>query len=154
MIDALVALRQIDLPSDASLGRTHYTIGLIEGGVAPNVIPPHAEAEVMFRSVGDPADIRRAIQPLERFVRIEHVLDVPPAQLVTVPGFDTAVFPFTTDIPYLSAWGQPLLFGPGSVHAAHTADEFVSISELRRAVDAYQRIAKALLAGLLHGPTT
>jgi acetylornithine deacetylase len=89
--------------------------------------------------------VRRAIQPLERLVAIEHVLEVPTVRLITVPGFETAVFPFTTDIPFLSAWGQPLLFGPGSVHAAHTVDEYVSVAELRAAVGRYQKIARHLL---------
>jgi len=145
LIDALVVLRRLELPSDAALGRTHYTVGLIEGGLAPNVVPPSAAAEVMFRTVGDIAEVRRAIAPLERYVAIDHVLDVPPVRLATVPGFETAIFPFTTDIPFLNAWGEPLLFGPGSVHAAHTADEFVSIAELRAAVQHYSAIAAALL---------
>jgi acetylornithine deacetylase len=145
LIDALVELRRIDLPADATLGRTHYSVGLISGGVAPNVIPASAEAEVMFRTVGDAADVRRAVAPLERRVSIDHVLDVPPVRLTTVPGYDAAVFPYTTDIPFLSRWGAPLLFGPGSVHAAHTADESVSIAELHAAADHYVAIARALL---------
>ena len=56
------------------------------------------------------------------------------------------MFPYTTDIPFLGGWGQPLLFGPGSIHVAHTADEFVSIGELHAAVDGYVAIARALLA--------
>ena len=146
LIDALVELRSIKLPSDPVLGTTHYSVGLIEGGVAPNVISPSAEAEVMFRTVSDAAEVRRAVTPLERRVAIEHVLEVPPIKMTTVPGFDTAVFPYTTDVPFLSAWGQPLLFGPGSVHVAHTAEEFVSIAELNAAVDHYVTIARTLLA--------
>ena len=146
LLDALVALRAIRLPEDGVLGRTHYTIGLISGGVAPNVVPPSAEAEVMFRTVGAGADIRKAIAPLESRVSIEHVLEVPPVRMKTVPGFETAVFPYTTDIPFLGAWGQPLLFGPGSVHVAHTAEEFISITELHAAVEHYMSIAKHLLA--------
>src|SRR5437879_4470494 len=145
LIDALVLMRRLELPSDPVLGRTHYTVGLIEGGLAPNVVPPSAAAEIMFRTVGDIADVRRAIAALERYVAIDHVLDVPPVRLATVPGFETAIFPFTTDIPFLDAWGEPLLFGPGSVHSAHTADEFVSIAELRAAVQHYSAIAAALL---------
>jgi len=145
LIDALVALRRLELPADATLGRTHYSVGLIGGGVAPNVIPASAEAEVMFRTVGDAADVRRAIAPLERLVAIDHVLDVPPVRLTTVPGYDAAVFPYTTDIPFLARWGAPLLFGPGSVHAAHTADESVSIAELHAAADHYVAIARTLL---------
>ncbi len=146
LIDALVDLRSIELPADATLGRTHYSVGLINGGVAPNVIPASAEAEIMFRTVGSPDDIWAALTRLKRYVAIDHVLDVPPVQLTTVPGFETAVFPYTTDIPFLSRWGAPLLFGPGSVHAAHTADESVSIAELHAAADHYVTIARALLA--------
>jgi acetylornithine deacetylase len=145
LLDALVELRAMRLPEDGVLGRTHYTIGLISGGVAPNVVPPSAEAEVMFRTVGDGTDIRTAIAPLESRVSIEHVLEVPPVRMKTVPGFETAVFPYTTDIPFLGAWGQPLLFGPGSVHVAHTAEEFISIAELHAAVEHYMSIAKYLL---------
>ena len=146
LIDALVELRSIDLPEDRALGRTHYTVGLIDGGVAPNVVPPAAEAEVMFRTVSDADAVRRAIAPLERRVSIEHILDVPPVRLTTVRGFDAAIFPYTTDIPFLSQWGEPLLFGPGSIHSAHTADEFVSIAELHAAADHYVTIARELLA--------
>ena len=146
LIDALVELRSIALPTDSVLGRTHYTVGLIGGGVAPNVVSPSADAEVMFRTVSDADAVRRAIAPLERRVDIEHIIDVPPVRLKTVGGFDTAVFPYTTDIPFLSKWGEPLLFGPGSIHAAHTADEFVSIAELGAAADHYVTIARELLA--------
>jgi len=146
LIDALVSLRSIPLPADAVLGRTHYTVGLISGGVAPNVVSPAAEAEVMFRTVSDAALVRRALAPLESSIEIEHVLEVPPVRMATVPGFETAVFPYTTDIPFLAGWGQPLLFGPGSIHAAHTADESVEIGQLTAAVDHYVTIARALLA--------
>ena len=146
LIDALVELRAIPMPADPILGRTHYTVGLINGGVAPNVVSPSAEAEIMFRTTSDAAEVRRAVTPLERRVAIDHVLEVPPVRLKTVPGFDTAVFPYTTDIPFLGAWGEPLLFGPGSIHLAHTADEWVSIAELHAAASHYVTIAKALLA--------
>ncbi len=86
LIDALIELRTIELPSDATLGRTHYTVGLIAGGVAPNVVSPSAEAEIMFRTVSDAADVRRAVEPLERRVAIDHVLEVPPVRMTTVSG--------------------------------------------------------------------
>ena len=146
LIDALIALRSIPMPADPILGQTHYTVGLINGGVAPNVVSPSAEAEIMFRTTSDAAAIRQAVAPLEPRVAIEHVLEVPPVKLKTVPGFDTAVFPYTTDIPFLGAWGEPLLFGPGSIHVAHTADEWVSIAELHAAAAHYVTIAKSLLA--------
>jgi acetylornithine deacetylase len=146
LIDALIDLRTIDLPEDDVLGRTHYTVGLITGGVAPNVVSPSAEAEIMFRTVSDGLTIRQAIARIESRVTIEPVLEVPPARMVTVPGYEVAVFPYTTDIPFLTGWGEPLLFGPGSIHVAHTADEHVSIQELHAAADHYVTIARELLS--------
>jgi acetylornithine deacetylase len=145
LLDALIALRGIALPEDEVLGRTHYTIGLIAGGVAPNVVSPSAQAEVMFRTVSDADAVRRAIAPIESRVTIEHVLHVPPVRMITLPGFDSAVFPYTTDIPYLAAWGEPLLYGPGSIHVAHTADEYIEIDELQAAVQGYETMARELL---------
>jgi acetylornithine deacetylase len=146
LLDTLVDLRSIPLPADPLLGRTHYTIGLIAGGVAPNVVSPSAEAELMFRTVSDGREIRLALRPLESRVAIEHILEAPPVRMATVPGYDAVVFPYTTDIPFLTAWGQPLLFGPGSIHVAHTIDEFISIAELESAVSHYVSIARHLLA--------
>jgi acetylornithine deacetylase len=74
------------------------------------------------------------------------VLEVPPVRLVTVPGFESAVFPYTTDIPFLHRWGRALLYGPGSIHVAHTADESVSIDELHAAVEGNVRLARELLS--------
>lgn len=146
LIDALVALRGIDLPSSPALGRTFYTVGLISGGVAPNVIPPSAEAEVLFRTVGPAADVRRAIAPIAALVAVEEVLEVPPVEMMTVAGFDTAAFAFTTDLALLGNWGRPLLYGPGSVEVAHSDAEHVEISALERAADDYVRLVDALLA--------
>jgi acetylornithine deacetylase len=147
LLDALVALRSIPWPDDPLLGRTTYTVGLVKGGVAPNVIPPDADAEVMFRTVGDAAAVRAVLTAaLGGRVAIEDVLVVPPVQLTTRPGFDHTVFSFTTDIPFLDRWGSPLLIGPGSVALAHTADEYVEIAELDQAVDLYTRLAADLIA--------
>jgi acetylornithine deacetylase len=141
LIDALIMLRTIRLPSDPDLGSTFYSVGLIEGGVAPNVIPPHASAEVMFRTIGPAEAVLQAIRPLDRLVTSEEVLRVPEIRLRTVPGFATAVFPFTTDVPLLDRWGVPLLFGPGSFLVAHTSEEHLALDELEQAIDAYDRLA-------------
>ena len=145
LLDALVLLRKIELPQDLVMGRTHYTVGLISGGVAPNVVPPSAEAEVMFRTVGDLPGLRASLTSLTSLVTVEDVLEVPPVTMTTVPGFDTATFPYTTDIPFLSNWGTPLLYGPGSVHVAHTDEEHVHVGALKRAVEDYARLATHLL---------
>ncbi len=146
LLDALVRLRAMDMPEHPVLGRTHYTVGLISGGVAPNVIPFEAEAEVMFRTVAGIDALRASMTSLTPLVALEEILDVPPVIMPSVPGFDTATFPYTTDIPFLSNWGTPLLYGPGSIHVAHTDNEHVKIPDLARAVDDYRTLAKHLLA--------
>lgn len=152
LIDVLVSLRTTVWPADPDLGGTHYTVGLINGGVAPNVIPAAATAELLFRTIGPDADVASA---LERAVAgrasIEHILSVPPVRLKTLPGFDTAVFSFTTDIPFLDRWGTPLLIGPGSVEQAHTVDESVGVEELYRAADLYETAAEVLLGSSGNG---
>ncbi len=146
LIDALVELRRIALPQDAALGKTFYSIGLVSGGIAPNVISPSAEAELLFRTVGPGRDVLACLVPLEARVAVGFVLDVPPVRLRTLPGFDVESFALTTDIPLLTRWGEPLLFGPGSILDAHTDDDRVGIAELEAAADTYTAIAKALLA--------
>ncbi|MGE0446772.1 MAG: M20/M25/M40 family metallo-hydrolase [Vicinamibacterales bacterium] len=146
LLDALMVVRGIELPDDPVLGRTHYTVGLIEGGVAPNVISPHASAELAFRTVSSGAPVVAALRPVESLVAIEEILDIPAVRMHTVPGFDTAVFPFTTDVPFLTNWGTPLLVGPGSIHVAHTADEHIAVDELNAAVEMYAALGRRLLA--------
>ena len=145
LIDTLVELRAQPLPEDPLLGKTYYTIGLISGGVAPNVIPAHAEAEAMFRTVGPLEGLAPALATVRSRVAVETILEVPAVRLKTVEGFRTASFPFTTDIPFLDRWGEPLLFGPSSIGNAHTADEHVEIDELHHAVDSYVDIVRKLL---------
>ena len=145
LLDALIRMRQLRWPRDPELGDTFYSIGLIEGGVAPNVISPSATAEVMFRIVGSPDDVLSVARGLEPAVAIEEVLRVPMVRLHTVPGQPTAVFPFTTDVPLLDRWGTPLLYGPGSFLVAHTSTEHLAIGELEAAVEGYQALAAACL---------
>ena len=147
LLDCLMALRTAGWPADPLLGTTHYTVGLINGGVAPNVIPPNAEAEVFFRTVGDHESVRATLAAaLANRVTVQEILELPAVRLHTVPGFETAVFSFFSDVPFLSNWGTPLLLGPGSIQVAHTDREHIAIAELDQAVDIYARLAAALLA--------
>ena len=146
LLDALMLLRGVVLPDDPLLGRTSYSVGLISGGVAPNVISPHASAELMFRIVSDGAGVREALRVLEGLVAVEHVLEIPAVRMHLLPGFDSAVFAYTTDVPLLTRWGRPLLLGPGSIHVAHTDEEHLAVEELRQAVDLYVSVARQLLA--------
>jgi acetylornithine deacetylase len=146
LLDALMVIRGLALPDDPLLGRTHYTVGLIEGGVAPNVVSPHASAELLFRTVSEGTKVRDALRIVEGLVGIEHVLDIPAVRMHTLPGFETATFPYTTDVPQLTSWGMPILVGPGSIHVAHTDHEHISVDELQAAVGIYESLGTRLLA--------
>ncbi len=147
LLEVLHDIRQIPLPHDDLLGRSTLNIGTIDGGRAPNVVADLAEAEIMFRTVGDPAKIREAISSAVagRAVARE-VFYTPAVQLAKLDGLPTTVVAFTTDIPsFEGAWGQPFLIGPGTIHVAHTAEERISKTELTDAVDIYARMATQLL---------
>ncbi len=145
LVDALVVLRTVNLPTDELLGQTYYSVGLISGGIAPNVIPDRAEAEVAFRSVGPARDIHSCLSTLNGTVDVEQILEIPPVTLTTLPEFKTAIFPFTTDIPFLSSWGKPLLLGPGSILVAHSDEEQVQTDDLYKAIENYIRLVQTLL---------
>jgi acetylornithine deacetylase len=147
LIDVLNALRTAVWPADPQLGRTHYTVGLIQGGVAPNVIPPHAEAEVFFRTVGAHDELRATLAAtVAGRVEVQEILELPAVRLHTVPGFGTDVFAYFSDVPFLPNWGTPLLLGPGTIHVAHTDHEHIAIADLERAVELYTDLARRLLA--------
>lgn len=146
LLDCLETLRRAEWPADPILGRTYFNIGLLSGGVAPNVIPPQAQAELFFRTVGDADEVRRLVsERVGARVRIEETAFVPVVKLHTIPGFEPAVFSYATDVPFLTNWGTPLLYGPGSIHVAHTDHEFLSIAELHAAVAGNVRLATQLL---------
>lgn len=146
LVSAIVRLRALEMPEDALMGRTHYTVGVISGGVAPNVVPASADAEVVFRTVGDVDRLKASLSSLEPLVGCQEIVEVPPVTLARVPGFETAAFPYTTDIPFLDRWGQPLLLGAGSILVAHTDHEHIRIPDLHRAIEQYVELAERLMA--------
>ena len=148
LLDVLHDIRRIPLPEDALLGRSTLNVGTIDGGRAPNVVADLAEAEIMFRTVGDPAKLREAVSAAAAGrAEAREVLHTPAAQLSKFDGLPTTIVAFTTDIPtFGGAWGQPFLIGPGSIYVAHTAEEHISKKELSDAVDIYARMAAQLLA--------
>ncbi len=146
LLTALNRLKEIRLPENPEVGPTTLNIGLIEGGRAPNVIPDHARAQLLYRLVGPSETLRRDIAAkVEGLATAEVVLEIPFMKLRTVPGAETMVAAFTTDIPALSKWGEPILLGPGSIHVAHTDREYISKKELLQAVDLYCDVARGLL---------
>jgi acetylornithine deacetylase len=147
LVKLLTELESLSLPTHPVLGATTINVGGLSGGVADNVIAPEATARLMVRLVTPPEEtiaLLRAWLGDRGELRVETT--VQPVLLGSVPGFDTDVVAFATDVPELSNWGTPYLFGPGSIHVAHTDHEFIEIAELRAAVGAYERLATAALA--------
>ena len=147
LVDLLAELRALEWPNDPALGATTYNVGVIRGGSEANIVPGAAEAEIMFRVVGDPEPVRaQLVRWAGNAAQLEWGSYIPAQRFHTIDGFEIAPVSYTSDIPLLGGWGTPLLFGPGSITVAHTPEEFVATEELRAAVDAYARIARALLA--------
>jgi acetylornithine deacetylase len=141
LLDVLEDLRGVELPQDEILGGSTMNIGMITGGVAANVIPPEAEAELLFRVVASNDSLKRIIEGVAGSrVEVEYTFACDPVFMEKLDGFETAVVAFTTDIPALTNWGKPLLFGPGSILDAHTAGERISKDELTKSVDAYRQM--------------
>src|SRR3954470_24461603 len=142
LVQALERLRTMPLPSDPEIGPCTMNIGMISGGRAPNVIPDHAEAQLLFRLVGPSEELKQNVKKnVGELAKVEFYLEIPFARLATVDGIPTMIAAFTTDIPALTNWGKPLLFGPGSIHVAHTDHEYIAKKELLAAVDTYVKIA-------------
>jgi acetylornithine deacetylase len=148
LVRLLTEIDGLDLPRDPVLGETTVNIGQIAGGVADNVVAANAEARLMVRLVTPPEEVLALIRDwVGDRAELEVALAIPPVRLAIVPGFGTSVVAYATDVPELTEWGTPYLFGPGSIHVAHTPDEHIVIDELRGAVGAYERLARAALEG-------
>ena len=146
LLDVLQDLRQVDWPTDEVFGETTCNIGVIAGGKRANVISDAAEATILVRLAADSSSVRSLLEEaLAGRALVDYKSGHDPVQLLTMAGFEQMVARFTTDIPYLSNWGKPLLIGPGSILVAHTDRECVKKSELLQAVEIYSNLVKSLL---------
>lgn len=147
LVAVLGKLVALDLPVTEDVGPSTLNIGQINGGYAPNVIADKAEAQVLIRLVGDSAPVRAAVlKAAEGLADVDFTLEIPFVRMRAVDGLPTMIAKFTTDIPQLSNWGEPLLLGPGSIHVAHTPHEKLAKKELLEAVELYIKVARQLLA--------
>jgi acetylornithine deacetylase len=148
LLDTIGRIRALPLPCDPLLGQSTLNLGLISGGVAPNVIAPHAAAQLLLRTV-EPTDritglIRERLGP---GVSVAFPVELPFHKAGGAPpGWDTTVVGYASDLPFLSAWGEGYQMGPGSIRVAHTAEEYILKADLLRGVDLYVRLATDLLA--------
>ena len=145
LLDILETIRHCEWPEDSFFGTTTCNIGVLSGGTRPNVIADKARAELQIRLGIDIEHVKRVLEEaVSERGRVEYASAHNPVRLFAVPGFEQCVVRFTTDVPYLSSWGQALLLGPGSILDAHTDHERISKHELNQAVDLYVDLAKHL----------
>lgn len=147
LLDLLPELRTLALPIDPILGPTTYNIGVLRAGTEANIVPGLAEAELMIRLVGDVEPVKQAFTAWAgQRADLVWGSHIPAQHFHVIGGFEVAPVAYTSDIPLLDRWGTPLLFGPGSIHVAHTPLEYIDVAELEASVDAYVRIIRTLLA--------
>jgi acetylornithine deacetylase len=137
----------IPLPVDPVLGPSTLNIGRISGGEAPNVIAPHARAELLVRVVG-PDDATRAaiLAAAGPGVNVTFVPGLPPATAPSLPGWPSTTVAFASDMAVHGSWGTCYQLGPGSIHVAHTSDEMISKADLQEGVRLYVKLARELLS--------
>jgi acetylornithine deacetylase len=146
LVEALHRLHAMTLPESPGIGPCTKNVGSIQGGCAPNVIPDFAKADLFYRLVGPADDLRREItETVAGLAEAHFARETPFKRLRTLDGLPTMVAAFTTDIPSLPDWGEPLLLGPGSIHVAHTEGEYIEKKQLQDAVDLYCSITRSLL---------
>jgi acetylornithine deacetylase len=146
LVEALDRVLAIPMPVTEGVGPGNLNIGLLEGGRATNVIADHAEAQMLVRLVGPSEPVRKAIQDaVGDLAEVHFTLDLPFIRMRQLDGMPTMVAAFTTDIPALTNWGEPVLLGPGSIHVAHTPHEKLAKRELLDAVDLYVQVAQRLV---------
>ncbi|KAF9954663.1 hypothetical protein BGZ72_004421 [Mortierella alpina] len=153
LIDILSKLKALDLPEDSYFGKTTMNIGVIRGGLAANIIPAHATAGIAFRIATSTKEVLDLIdkvipheQQLKDKITIERVTCWEPVRCHSVPGIETFVANYFTDIPSFLTAKNSLLFGPGSILCAHAPHEYINKKELIAAVGTYKDIVLKLFA--------
>jgi acetylornithine deacetylase len=149
LLDTIERIRRMPLPRDPLLGPSTLNVGLIRGGVAPNVLAPEASAQILMRTVEPTATLQAAIRTLAApGVSVTFPAELPSYKGGTAPaGWDTTVVSYASDLPFLTGWGECYQLGPGTIKVAHTAREHIRKADLLRGVDLYVRLATDLLAG-------
>jgi len=148
LLDTIERIRRLPLPDDPLLGQSTLNLGLIDGGVAPNVIPPEAGAQLLVRTVEPTGPLKKAIQACAApGVAVEFRVELPFYKGGSAPpGWETTVVSYASDLPFLEPWGERYQLGPGTIRVAHTSQEHIRKADLLRGVELYVRLASDLLA--------
>lgn len=145
LIPVLNDLMNTKYPVNELLGPTTLNVGKISVGVAMNVIPAHAEAQLYYRVSDNITELQEVVENKLRGIdHLNYTIDVgaPPQYLdYDVPGFDSVILAYNTDIPRLHKnFKKRYLYGPGTIRVAHGDNEYVDVSDLVDAVDGYSKL--------------
>lgn len=146
LLAALDRVGRLDLPVDPELGPTTVNIGRMHGGVAANVIPPEAHAELLVRIVGEEDRVREMIAgAVGDDATVTFVAGIPPARAPAIAGWPSTTVSFASDLAFHGAWGKCYQIGPGSIHVAHTDHEYIDKADLRLGVTRYIELVRTLM---------
>ncbi len=133
-------------PENPEFGLTTLNIGKLEGGRAANVIADHAKATCVMRTTISHLELeKQIIALLSPRTKMRVLTASSPILFEGIPGFETCVVRFGSDVPHLKSIGTPILLGPGSILVAHTAHEQISVAELEQSVQIYEKLCQQLL---------
>ncbi|KAK1965898.1 Zn-dependent exopeptidase [Colletotrichum sublineola] len=152
LVRALAKMQDVPLPSTDEFGNTTLNVGLIEGGVASNVIAESATGKASIRAATEDLEeikdvLNKAVsEATPEYVDLVFTGEGLPVSLdYDVEGFNTIVVNYYTDVPHLNGTHKRYLYGPGSILVAHSADERITISDLELAVEGYKKLILASL---------
>ncbi len=146
------------------LGAATVNVGTISGGAQPNIVPDRCTISIDRRMLPGETDagVEREIQKLLRSKQLSatitdkklapalpletnHTLPLVQQFLHSVGQTKPAGVDFFCDAAVLSAGGIPsVVFGPGDIAQAHTADEWISLAELERGKDLLLKFLESL----------
>ncbi|MFI7701205.1 M20 family metallopeptidase [Nonomuraea sp. NPDC049480] len=153
------------------LGPATRCVTRVHGGTGPNIVPGRCEIDVDRRTLPgeDPMDVwRREGEELARLLpgqveldppfNVDYALDTPADSPIAAAlcgalaarGRDASVrgMPFCTDASKLARAGIPaVVFGPGSILDAHSADESVALADVGFAAEVVADLVRRVEAG-------
>ncbi|KAI0842751.1 Zn-dependent exopeptidase [Hypoxylon sp. FL0890] len=151
LMRGLVRVLDTDLGSSEEFGNTTVNVGLIEGGVAANVIPERATARVAIRvAIGPEPDGGKIVA--ERLLEVLRSVDEEAFEFdcqygygvvkcnCDVEGFETTTVNYGTDVHNLEGNHTRYLYGPGSIFVAHGSDEAIKLGDLEKSVEDYKKL--------------
>ncbi len=138
--------RRADWGYDAVFGNGTFNIGVFNGGQAANIVPPHATASIMIRTVETKSTVEGKMRTIVGNRANMDVIGASDPQIThVVDGFPTTVVSFGSDVPHLGNLGKRLLAGPGSILDAHTDGEKIGKKQLIEGVELYVQLVRKLL---------